>query len=72
MKGDFSLQNFTLQPLFQDIMSGESAFSHITFEHIYRNREADQLSKVGVALERGSWKITESIQGHTSEYIHDL
>jgi hypothetical protein len=34
-------------------------FSYITFEHVYRdrNQEADYLSKVGLATNRGSSKI---------------
>jgi hypothetical protein len=61
MNGVFSMQNYTLMPLFQDIKRSTNYFSHLSFNHVYRdqNQEANQLSKVGVALDRGSWKIIE-------------
>jgi len=50
MKGEYNFWNFTLQPLFHDILNIKSAFSHIAFVHVYRdrNKEADRLSKKGV------------------------
>jgi hypothetical protein len=72
MKGEFNLCNFTLQPLFHDILLLKSAFSHISFTHVYRdkNYDADKLSKDVVALENGIWKITNSTPAHSFEYIH--
>jgi ribonuclease HI len=64
MKGEFNLHNFTLQPLFHDILLLKSTFSHISFMHVYMdmNYEADKLSKDGVALENG---ILEDHQQHS-------
>jgi ribonuclease HI len=72
MKGEFNLCNFTLQPLFHDILLLKSTFSHISFTHVYRDRnnEANMLSKDGVALENGIWKITDNTLAHSFEYVH--
>jgi ribonuclease HI len=50
---EWALRNFTLQPLFQDIWSLQSVFTHISFAHIYRdsNGTADSLSKEGIDLD---------------------
>jgi hypothetical protein len=55
-----SLQNYTLQPLFQDIKTHTTLFVHLSFNHVYKNRnEGDKLSKVGLDMNRGSWKVLE-------------
>jgi ribonuclease HI len=64
MKGDFSLHNFTLQPLFQDIMSNKSTFSHITFEHVYRNRnrKLTNYQKLDLPWEEESRKLLRALK----------
>jgi hypothetical protein len=56
MKQESILRNFMLQPLFLDVMSLQSAFTHISFEHVYRdkNKTIYGLSKVGLELEKRS------------------
>jgi hypothetical protein len=73
MTGVYSMQNYSLQPLFQNIKSYCEHFSHITFDHVFRerNQEANSLSKAGLELDHGSWKIKEEAQDDTIEYFHE-
>jgi hypothetical protein len=61
MTKENSLQNYTLWPLFNEIKSLASNFSHLDYSHVYRqqNQDVDKLSKDGVEMVRGSWKIFE-------------
>jgi hypothetical protein len=63
MNGDFTLQNYTLWPLFIEITRIASSFSHHKFFHVYKkqNQDADKLSKDGVEMDQGSWKIFEKL-----------
>jgi hypothetical protein len=56
MKEDFTLRNFTLQPLFLDIKNMQSAFTYLSFTHLYRNKntEAGSLSKEGLELQEST------------------
>jgi ribonuclease HI len=73
MKGDYMLRNFLLQPLFSDIKNLQSTFSHISFSHVYRDKniEADRLSKQGLELQEGTWEVFESNQGQLSSHFHE-
>jgi hypothetical protein len=53
MNGDFTLQNYTLWPLFTEITRIASSFSHHKFFHVYKkqNQDADKLSKAGVEMD---------------------
>jgi hypothetical protein len=63
MKGDFVLQNYLLQPLFQDIKNLQSAFCHNSFAHVCRekNSEIDKLFKEVLELQEGTF-----IESHPS------
>jgi hypothetical protein len=64
MIGVYSIKNYSLQPLFQNIKSYCEHFSHIiTFDHVIRerNQEAVSLSKARLELDHDSWKIKEEV-----------
>jgi hypothetical protein len=73
MRQESTLINFTLQPLFLDVWSLQSTFTHISYAHIYRDRNGtgDGLSKAGLELDRGVYKVLEDQQGQKTKYIHD-
>lgn len=73
MRKEIAVRNFTLHPLYDEVLNLLTYFSHTSLSHIYRdrNRLADGLSKAGVGLERGTWIITEIQNGHTEEYNHE-
>jgi hypothetical protein len=71
MKGDFSLRNLTLQPLSLDVKNKKSSFTHLSFAHVYRDKNKEnKLSKEGLELQVGTWEIPESTQGQSS-YFHE-
>jgi ribonuclease HI len=61
VNGTQTLHKYTLQPLMDDVKRLLTFFSHISFTHVYRNwnKEADQLSKDGLVLDQGIWKVWE-------------
>jgi ribonuclease HI len=62
LAGRFKVKNPTLQRLHKEVRSLASAFDHITYEHVRRERnvEADRLANAGVdawlAGEGASWE----------------
>ena len=63
MTKENSLQNYTLWPLFNEIKSLASNFSHLDYSHVFRqqNQDADKLSKAGVEMARGSGTMPVNI-----------
>jgi hypothetical protein len=37
MNGTHILQNYTLQPIFEETKQDSSSFTHISFTHVYKN-----------------------------------
>jgi hypothetical protein len=60
MNGDFSMQNYTLMPLFQNIKSSLQDFTHLTFDHVYRDKEPGSGSPLQSWLGNGQ-RLIESI-----------
>jgi hypothetical protein len=73
MKGTHFLRSYTLVPLLEEIKICSVEFTHISFSHIYKNhnKKADQLSKYGLELDKGSWKIREEGPDGSQEYFHN-
>jgi ribonuclease HI len=73
MKGTHFLRSYSLVPLLEEIKRCSTEFSHISFSHIYRthNKKANQLSKSGLELDKGSWKIREEGPDGPQEYFHN-
>jgi hypothetical protein len=68
MKGSYQCEDFLLQPILNEILTLQTVFISISYQHIYmeRNSWEDGLSK-GVSLEPGCWKIWEVENGLFSE-----
>jgi hypothetical protein len=68
MNGMSSLQNYMLPPLFRNLKRSTTLFCHLSFNHVYRNmnEEANMLSKVGLVMDKGSWKVTEKTSSGTT------
>jgi ribonuclease HI len=73
MHKEIALRNFTLQPLFDEVIYLVTYFSYTSMSHIYRdiNNVANRLSKARVKLERGTWIISVIQNKHTTEYNHE-
>lgn len=73
MKGTHFLRSYTLVPLLEEIKICSAEFMHISFTHVYRNhnKTTDQLSKFGLDLEKGCWKIREESPDGSQEYFHN-
>lgn len=71
MKGTHILRSYNLFPVFEEIKDTVD-FSHITFTHVYRNhnKEPDQLSKTGLDLDKGFWKVKEKGLDGSTEFLH--
>ena len=65
-------RNSSLDTLYEEVNKTLSNFESILFKHVYRewNMEADKLSKVGMNLQWGSWKIIEIKETEANEYYH--
>jgi ribonuclease HI len=72
MNGTNSLENFNLQPIYEEIQLAQTAFNSLSFHHVYRERNmvADGLLKAGLLMEEGAWIIQEQVEGHSIEYHH--
>jgi ribonuclease HI len=68
MHKEIALRNFTLQPLYDEVLNLLTSFSYTSLSHIYKdkNNVADGLSKAGVGMERGTWIISVIQNGHTT------
>jgi ribonuclease HI len=73
MKGTHILHSYTLVPLLEEIKRLSARFTHITFSHVYKNhnQQADQLSKVGLDLDKGCWKVKEEGSNGPREFLHN-
>ena len=62
----------SLDALYEEKTRSLSLFETISFTHVYReqNNEADKLSKKGLTLQRGEWKILETKDSKATEYLH--
>ena len=65
-------RNLSLSALFEEANRLLSNFDSITFKHVYRerNEEADRLSKAGLNLAMGTWKILETKDTEVYEFFH--
>jgi ribonuclease HI len=61
MKGTHILTSYRLLPLLEEIKICSAYFTDISFTHVYRNhnQKVDHLSKVGLDLDKGNWKVKE-------------
>ena len=62
----------SLDALYEETIGSLSFFETISFTHVYRERnvEADKLSKKGLTLQWGEWKILEIKDSEATEYPH--
>ena len=62
----------TLDTLYEEITITLFFFESISFKHVYRERnsDADKLSKAGLNLQWGHWKILEIKETEAMEYPH--
>ena len=62
----------SLDALFEDTTHSLSFFESISFTHVYRdrNKEDDRLSKKGLTLQWGEWKILETQDFKATKYLH--
>ena len=62
----------TLDALYEETTRSLSFFETISFTHVYRERnvDADKLSKKGLTLQWGEWKILEIKDSKAMEYMH--
>ena len=62
----------SLDALYEETTQSLSFFETISFTHVYRerNKEADKLSKKGLTLHWGEWKILETKDSKAMEYLH--
>ena len=65
-------KNYSLGTLYEEVNRNLSNFESISFKHVYReqNMDADKLSKAGLNLQWGSWKIMEIKDIKAKEYPH--
>ena len=65
-------RNSTLDTLYEEVNRTLSIFESILFKHVYRERnmEANKLSKAGLNLQWGTWKIIEKKETEANEYYH--
>ena len=65
-------RNTSLDALFEKVSRLLANFESLSLKHLYKegNMEADRLSKAGINLEWGSWKITEIKEIEASEFYH--
>lgn len=67
-------QVMVLLPILEEVIRLKQSFNHITFTHVYRERNglADQLSKDATQqdLALGTWRITIHSPGGTFSYYH--
>ena len=65
-------RNTSLDALFEEVSRLLANCESLSLKHVYReqNMEADILSKVGINLEWGTWKITEKKETEANEYYH--
>ena len=65
-------RNTSLVALFEEVNRLLANFESLSLKHVYRERnmEADRLSKAGINLEWGTWKITEKKETEANEYYH--
>ena len=69
------IQNFrtiTLSPIFEEVCRLMANFDTIICRHVYmeRNSEADKLSKKGVLMELGTYKILDPNAQYVCKYYH--
>ena len=64
--------NINICPLFEDICRLMKNLDSLICHHVYseRNTEAYKLSKGGLKMEQGTWKIMETGIGAHFEYYH--
>ena len=62
----------TLDALYEEATRSFSFFETISFTHVYRekNVDANKLSKTGLTLQWGEWKILEIKDSKATEYPH--
>ena len=62
----------SLDALYEETTRSLSFFETISFTHVYReqNKEVDKLSKIGLTLQWGEWKILETRDSKATEYPH--
>ena len=62
----------TLDALYEETTRSLSFFESISFKHVYRERNADgdKLSKAGLTLQWGEWKIVEIKDSEALDYPH--
>ena len=63
-------RNTSLDTLFEEVYRILANFESISFKHVYRERnmEANKLSKAGLNLQWGTWKIIEKKETEANEY----
>lgn len=64
--------NIRLLPLLEEVFIILGTYKNLSIRHVYRerNRAVDKLSKEGLLLDYGQWKIMESRDGSHFEYYH--
>ena len=62
----------SLDTLFEEVNRILANFESISFKHVYRERnmEANKLSKAGLNLQWGTWKIIEKKETEANEYYY--
>ena len=65
-------RNATLDVLYEETCKSLSFFESISFKHLYRelNEEVDKISKAGLKLQQGHWKILEVRDLEAMAYPH--
>ena len=65
-------RNASLDVLYEETCRSLSFFESISFKHVYRehNEEVDKLSKAGLNLQQGHWKILEVKDSEATAYPH--
>jgi ribonuclease HI len=64
--------NIRLAPLLDEVFTILESYRLLSFRHVYRerNQSADKLSKEGLQLVLGQWKIKEFNAGTVHEFFH--
>jgi hypothetical protein len=65
-----SLEDFNMQPIYEEIQLARTTFKSLSFHHVYResNKVVDDLLKAGLLMEEGAWIIQEQVEEHSAEY----
>ena len=66
--------NLALSSLFEEVNRLWTNFDHISWRHVYRERNttADRISKKGLKMEHGTWNFFENRDPEVYEFFHRL